>query len=138
MVKDYLQQFGVNFDQTFAAVVKSMTFRFLFAIAVYYDLDIDQMDVKTAILHGLIDQFIYVKILKRKETEANKDMVCKVLKALYGLKQFPRLWYEKISGFLLEKLGLARIHADHSIFITKAGLNRQIVSKFVDDIKVIV
>ncbi len=38
---------------------------------------------------------------------------------------------------MLEKLGLARIHADHSIFITKAGLNGPIVSTIVDDIKVI-
>ena len=137
LVKSYLQQFGVDFDQTFAAVVKPMAFRVLFAIAEYYDLDIDQMDVKTAFLYGLIDQLIYVEIPKGTETEANKDMVCKLLKALYGLKQSPRLWYERLSGFLLEKLGLARIHADHSIFITKAGLNGPIVSTFVDDIKVI-
>ncbi len=64
-------------------------------------------------------------------------MVCKLLKALYGLKQSLQLWYKRFSGFLLEKLGLARIHADHSIFITKAGLNGLIVRTFVDDIKVI-
>ncbi len=50
VVKGYLQQFGIDFDQTFAAVVKPMAFRVLFAIAAYYDLDIDQMDVKTAFL----------------------------------------------------------------------------------------
>lgn len=59
-----------------------------------------------------------------------------MLKALYGLKQSPRLWYERLSAFLLEKLGLTRIHADHSIFITKAGLNSPIVSTFIDDIKI--
>lgn len=32
-----------------------MAFRVLFAIAAYYDLDIDQMDVKIAFLYGLID-----------------------------------------------------------------------------------
>ncbi len=58
MVKDYLQQFGVDFDQTFATVVKPMAFRVLFAIAEYYDLDINQMDVKTAFFYDLIDQLI--------------------------------------------------------------------------------
>lgn len=48
-----------------------MAFRVLFAIAACFDLDIDQMDVKTAFLYGLIDQLIYVEILKRTETEAN-------------------------------------------------------------------
>ena len=137
VVKGYLQQFGVDFDQTFAAVVKPMAFRALFAIAAYYNLNIDQMDVKAAFLYGLIDQLIYVEIPKRSKTEANKNMVCRLLKALYCLKQSLGLWYEKLSGFLLEKLDLTRIHADHSIFITKAGLNGPIVSTFVDDIKII-
>lgn len=55
VVKGYLQQFGIDFDQTFAAVVKPTAFRVWFAIAASYDLDIDQMDVKTAFLYGLID-----------------------------------------------------------------------------------
>lgn len=136
VVKGYLQQFGIDFDQTYAAVVKPMAFRVLFAIAAYFDLDIDQMDVKTAFLYDLIDQLIYVEIPKGTETEAMKNMVCKLLKALYGLKQSPRLWYERLSVFLLEKLGLSRIHADHSIFISSAGLNGPIVSVFVNDIKI--
>lgn len=132
-----MQQFGIDFDQTYAAVVKPMAFRVLFAIAAYFDLDIDQMDVKTAFLYGLIDQLIYVEQPKGTESEATKNMVCKLLKALYGLKQSPRLWYERLSSFLLEKLGLSRIHADHSIFISSAGLNGPIVNVFVDDIKII-
>lgn len=65
-------------------------------------------------------------------------MVCKLLKALYKLKQSLWLWYERVSDFLLKKLGLASIHTDHNIFITKAGLNESIVITFVDDIKMIV
>ena len=71
VVKSYLQQFGVNFDQTFAVVVKPMAFRVLFAIAAFFNLDIKQMDVKTAFLYGLIDQLVYVNILKGSETESN-------------------------------------------------------------------
>lgn len=76
MVKGYLQQFGIDLDQIFTGVVKPMAFRVLFAIAAFYDLDIDQIDVKTAFLYGLIDQLIYVKMPKWTETEANKDIVC--------------------------------------------------------------
>ncbi len=39
-----------------------MAFRALFAIAVFYDLDIEQMDVKTAFLHGIIDQLLYMEV----------------------------------------------------------------------------
>lgn len=63
-------------------------------------------------------------------------MVCKLLKALYGLKQAPRLWYKRLFQFLLEKLGLKQINADHNIFVTTSEINVPIVGIFVDDIKV--
>lgn len=37
-----------------------MAFGVLFGIAAYYDFDIDQIDVKTAFLSGLIDQLVYI------------------------------------------------------------------------------
>lgn len=78
----------------------------LFTIVVYYDLDIDLIDVKTAVFYGLIDQLVYIQIPKESENATNKKIVCKLLKDLYDLKQIPRLWYKRPSKFLLEKLGL--------------------------------
>ncbi len=114
-----------------------MAFRVLFAIAVYYGFDIDQIDVKIAFFYGLIDQLVYVQIPKSSEISANNNMVCKLLKALYGLKQAPKLWYERLSNFLFKKLGLQQINADHSIFVSPAGINGPIVSTFVVDIKIL-
>ncbi len=37
-----------------------MAFRVFFAITAYYDLNIDQIDVKTSFLYGMIDQLVYV------------------------------------------------------------------------------
>lgn len=68
-----------------------MAFQVLFAIAVYHDLDINRMDMKTAFLYGLIDQLIYVKIPKDTETSITRKLVCKLYKTLYRLKQSPRL-----------------------------------------------
>ena len=59
--------------------MKPMAFHGLFAIAAYYNLDIDQMDVKTAFLYGLMDQLICVEMLKRTETSETRDLVCKLL-----------------------------------------------------------
>ncbi len=87
--------------------------------------------------YGLIDQLVYIEISKGKESESNRNMVCSLLKAFYGLKHSPRLWYEVRSTFFLEKLGLKRINADHSIFVTEAGLNGPILIIFVNDIKMI-
>jgi hypothetical protein len=135
VVKGFMQQYGVNYDQTFAAVVKPMAFRALFAIAAYYDLDADQLDVKTAFLYGDIDTLIFVKVPDGYDKWSGKR-VCRLNKALYGLKQSPRLWYEKLSNFLLSKLGLKKTNADHSIFVTEQGINGPIVSTWVDDINV--
>lgn len=137
VVYGYLQQFLVNFDQTYATVVKPMAFRVLFAIVAYYNLDIDQLDIKTAFLYGLIDQLVYVQVLKSSKTQATKGLVCKLLKALYNLKQTPRIWYKSLSIFLLEKLRLQQINADHSIFIFSIRINKLIVSTFIDNIKII-
>ena len=40
MVKKFQQEYGIDYDKTYASVVKLMAFRALFAIATYYDLDI--------------------------------------------------------------------------------------------------
>ena len=46
-----------------------MVFWTLFAIAAFYDLNIEQMDVKTAFFHGIIDQVFYIKMPKRYEDQ---------------------------------------------------------------------
>lgn len=114
-----------------------MAFRVLFAITTYYNLDIDQMDIKIAFLYSLIDQFVYVQIPKRSEDATSKRIVCKLLKALYNLKQVLSIWYKKLSKFLFKRLGLQWINVNHSIFVTFAGINGPIVSTFIDDINII-
>ncbi len=113
-----------------------MASRMLFAPAAYYDLDINQMNVKTAFLYRIIDQLVYVQIPKCSETTASKGMVCKLLNPFYSLKQALRLWCKRLSKFLLEKLSLKQIKADQSIFITPLGINGPILNTFVEDIKV--
>lgn len=109
---------------------KPMAFRVLFSSAASYNLDVDQMDVKTAFVYGLIGQLIYVE---DQNTERND---CKQLKALYGLKQSSRLWYEYLFNLPLKKPGLKHINTEYSIFNTLQGLNGPIVSTFIDDIKI--
>lgn len=96
------------------------------------------MDIKTTFLYGLINQLIYIDILKRLETEANQDMVCKLLKVFYDLKQSPHLRYKRLSNFLLHRLSLLQINVDYNIFVIKAGLHDPVVSTFVDNIKIMV
>lgn len=52
MIKRYLQQFRVDFDQIFVIVVTSITFYIFFAITNFYNLDIDQIDIKANFFMG--------------------------------------------------------------------------------------
>ena len=61
VVKGFEQQFGIDYDQTYAAVVKPMSYKVLFALAAQYDWEIEQMDVKTAFLHGELQETVYME-----------------------------------------------------------------------------
>nr|GEU29010.1 retrovirus-related Pol polyprotein from transposon TNT 1-94 [Tanacetum cinerariifolium] len=59
------------------------------------------MDVKTAFLHGLLKEDVYVCQPKGFINADHPSHVYKLKKALYGLKQTPRAWYELLK-FLLQ------------------------------------
>lgn len=137
VIRGYLQQFKIDFNQLFTAVIKLMAFKVIFTITIYYDLDINQIDIKTAFLYRLVNQLVYIQIQKSSEIIANKEMVCKLLRVFYnGFKQTLRLWYKGLFKFLLKKLGLKKINEDYSIFVSSAGINGQIISTFINNIKV--
>lgn len=137
VVRGYLQQFVINFNQTFVAVVKLIVFRVLFTIAGYYNLDIDQIDIKTAFFYSLINDLVYVQISKGSKIIAIKKMVYKLLKTFYDLKQALRHQYKRLAQFLIDKIGLYYITANHNIFVTTASIKSPIVSIFMDEIKTI-
>ena len=68
-----------------------MSYKTLFALATEHDLEIEQMDVKTAFLYGELDEVIYMD--QPTGFKVGMTWVCRLNKALYGLKQLPQVWY---------------------------------------------
>lgn len=97
VLRGFEQTEGINYHETFAAVVKPMSYRILFVIAVHHNWFIHQMDVVTAFLYGDIDCEVYMEL---PEGSRQPGMVCKLNKAIYGLKQAPRIWYQTITKCL--------------------------------------
>ena len=57
------------------------------------------MDVKSAYIHGEIQEYIYMH--QPKGFQEDPSLVCRLKKSLYGLKQAPRAWNAKMDNFLL-------------------------------------
>jgi ATP-binding cassette subfamily B (MDR/TAP) protein 1 len=51
----------VDFDEVFSLIVKITTLRFLLGVVAHKDLELLQLDVKTAFLHGDLDEEIYME-----------------------------------------------------------------------------
>ena len=84
--KGYSQVEGIDFGEKFSPVVKSTSIIFLLSIATTFDLEVEQMDVKTTFLHRDIEDEIYMKQLEGFIVKGKKELVCKLKKSLYGLK----------------------------------------------------
>ena len=57
--------------------------------------------MKTAFLHGDLDEEIYMSQPEGFVAHGKQDYVCKLKKSLYGLKQSPRQWYKRFDGFMI-------------------------------------
>lgn len=84
VVKGYVQQFGVDYNETFAPVARMDTIRALVSLATEKGWEILQLDVKSAFLNGVLEEKVYVNQPEGFEKEEGK--VYKLKKALYGLK----------------------------------------------------
>ena len=60
-VKGLGQRKGIDFDEIFSPVVKMSSIRTVLGLAASLNLEIEQMDVKTAFLHGDLEEKIYMK-----------------------------------------------------------------------------
>lgn len=119
-------------------MIKLMAFKILFTFTTFFNLDINLINIKIALLYSFINQLIYIKISKNPKIKTIKNMVCKLLKVLYSFKQFSQLLYKKLSIFFYKKLDLKCIHADHSIFESLICLKSSIFSIFINNIKIII
>ena len=57
----YTQVEGVDFDETFAHVARLEPIRILLAIACHLNFKLYQMDVKSALLNGMLQEEVYVE-----------------------------------------------------------------------------
>ncbi|UYV67827.1 hypothetical protein LAZ67_5002157 [Cordylochernes scorpioides] len=85
VAKGYSQQYGIDYEETFAPVVRQSTIRMFLALAVEYNLILHQMDVQSAYLNGEIKEEIYMtqpeNFVSRKYPERHDEGI--LLVAIY-------------------------------------------------------
>ena len=103
VAKGYAQIEGIDYNEVFSPVVKHVSIRLLLSAVVTFDMKLEQMDVKTSFLHGVLQEIIYMMQPEGFVKEGQEDKVCLLKKALYGLKQSPREWNHRFDEFMIRK-----------------------------------
>ena len=104
------------------------------------NLEMRLMDVVLAYLYGSLDFNNYMKIpegLKIPETYTSRNLYSiKLQRSLYGLKQSGRIWYNRLSEYLIKE-GYKNDPLCPCVFIKKSESGFAIVAVYVDDINII-
>jgi hypothetical protein len=85
MVRGFTQTFVIDYNETFAPIVKFVSIRCILALIAIEDLEIHQMDVKIAFVNGDLKEDIYMEQPKGFAHEG-EHLVWKLHKSLYELK----------------------------------------------------
>jgi hypothetical protein len=124
VARGFTQRVGIDFDKTFAPVMKQSLLRAVLAEACHEDWDIEQVDIKTAFLYGNLDEIIFLKL--------PDGTIHQLQRAIYGLKQAGRQWYSRFNTSL-ELFGLRRLKGDPCCYHMRTGTETLIVMVHVDD-----
>ena len=143
VAQSFSQKPGVDYEETYSPVMDAITFRYLMSLSASNNLDMYLIDVVTAYLYGSLDNDIYMKIsegLKVPEaldSSKSKDIyMVKLQRSLYGLKQSGRMWYNRLSDYLLKK-GYVNNEICLCVFIMKSPSGFVIIVVYVDDLNII-
>ena len=88
--------------------------------------------MKTAFLHGELEEEIYMDQPEGFIVPGKENFVCKLKKFLYGLKQSPRQWYKRFDSFMLLH-GFKRSDYDSCVYIKFVDGSPIYLLLYVDD-----
>jgi len=131
VAKGYMQKAGINYFETYSPVARLSTIRLLLAVGIQHGFEISHLDVKTAFLHGHLEESIYLK--PPDGVTAPAGCVLKLNRSLYGLKQSPKCWNDCFHEFAVT-LGFKRSESDYCLYVLVDDSTVIYLGLYVDDI----
>ncbi|KAG2879434.1 Retrovirus-related Pol polyprotein from transposon TNT 1-94 [Phytophthora cactorum] len=132
VAKGFKQKYGIDYTETFSPVVKYVTLRMVIAIAKYFGWPLDQLDVVTAFLYGIMKEQVFCIVPEGVELDGNFDCL-ELVKAIYGLKQASRVWNETFDEFVCS-IGFQVSAFDPCLYIKVVDGHCVLVLVYVDDV----
>ncbi|WVZ02572.1 hypothetical protein V8G54_023378 [Vigna mungo] len=133
VVKGYRQKEGIDYDEVFSPVTRMESIRLLISLAAQSQWPIEQMDVKSTFLNGVLKEEVYVEQPLGYMKRGDEKKLLRLKKALYGLKQAPRAWNERIDGYF-KKTGYEQCTYEHALYTKKSEKDMMVVALYVDDL----
>lgn len=128
------QKFGVDYEETFSPVARFESVRTVIALGAQHQLQLHQMDVSTAFLHGKLSEEVYMEQPEGFIEPGNEHLVCHLKRSIYGLKQSPRCWNHALDGQLKE-MGFKQTSSDPCLYVKFDSEGEMlVVAVYVDDL----
>lgn len=115
MVKGFDQREGIDFNEVFSPVIRHTSIQVMLAFIAMFDLELEQLDVKTAFLHGDLEEEIFMTQPEGFAISKKENLVCHLNKSLYGLKQAPKQWYKRFDSFMIAQ-NYSRSNYDNYVY----------------------
>ena len=133
VVKGFKQTFMVDYEDTFAPVVRYQSVKMLMAIGAHHNLEHLTMDVETAFLHGELPKHQVIYIEPPEGWTDDPNVVWLLIKTLYGLKQAPYEWHE-VWDKHLQQQGWTPLITDPCVYRRKSSSGKvMLLYLYVDD-----
>lgn len=101
VAQGFSHNFGSDYDEVFAPVVKPSTLRAVLTLAGHLQMIVMHYDVQSAYLNGDLTHEVYMKQPKGYAS-SNEQQVYKLMKNVYGLKQGANEWNKKLNSILTD------------------------------------
>ncbi|RXW14669.1 hypothetical protein EST38_g11187, partial [Candolleomyces aberdarensis] len=131
VARGFTQRKGIDFKDTFSPVANLESIRLILSLTAQFNLELNQMDVTTAYLNGVLDEDIYLS--PPEGVDIPEGHCWKLKRSLYGLKQSGRTWNKTLDQSLLS-MGLVRLDAETCLYVYKEDGEVCFLVVYVDDL----